>query len=673
MPPWPKLPDGLVSLCHDPSSPIGPASVETGDSGATLDPAEIELTPVTSPDDLTGLDRRNQLDGVPDVPALAPVGLIDASTDASTRVAQVLIDPSVDVSLDTFVVSAQRLADGSALFHYGIVTEVSGRVEGAETATDTARLARRHPARRALPASRGVVASYPPRAIPPPVVGRSGVDCRRDASSACPLPRQDGRRRATADRSRHARRGRVRALQLPQRRPWCARVDLGQVRRCDQDQLRPLPALPPVRDPLGHHRSSGKSQRSGVAVLGQGRRSVPPRQAQPGLQRRHRNRLRGPSPVDGAGCRPARSVQTFRRLCPGRRRRTGGDPRARHRGSSSGRGPCLRLVPSVVHRQWPPRIRLRRSRVGSALVHRTDRPHPAPALGLPVGRRHPGPGGVGRSGLHRRHGRSHLGGGVAVPGQEDSPAPNRRRGRGRPRRAHRLRELQGRRRHRGRFRPVVGGRGRAGHPPGFRPPPLEGRAPPAAARSGRSHRGRPVRTGLGGRRPRLARRCPAVRRGRRVGPGLVPARELHGTGQDVRRPRRAQQVRPPSAGLADQAPPRRHRRPGPQSRRDPDRGAAEPLGGRSGHHQQRSTRGRRPDQVVGVGRTRVPAARHASQGPDHRPRNHDHVAAPVACARSDPVPVSRRMPPAFRRSWDHPRPTPMPRRCWRTCERPRPR
>lgn len=134
----------------------------------TLDPGEIEVVPVNTPDDITGIDRRNVLDDISDIPQLPPVGLVDASTDASTRVANVLIDPSVDVSLDTFVVSAQRLADDSALFHYGIVTEVSGRVEGAETATDTARLARNTlPGERFRRAEVSWLRTHPEQYLPP--------------------------------------------------------------------------------------------------------------------------------------------------------------------------------------------------------------------------------------------------------------------------------------------------------------------------------------------------------------------------------------------------------------------------------------------------------------------------------------------------------------------------
>lgn len=102
---------------------------------------EVEASALTTPDDLTDADRRNDLDGLDGVPAGTVVGLVDASVDATTQTAQVVIDVAVDLALDTFVVTPQRLVDGSVLFHYGLVTEVAGRVEGAEMATDTVRLA----------------------------------------------------------------------------------------------------------------------------------------------------------------------------------------------------------------------------------------------------------------------------------------------------------------------------------------------------------------------------------------------------------------------------------------------------------------------------------------------------------------------------------------------------
>ncbi len=120
---------------------VGPTAIGHRGPRAGLASGEIEVRPLSTPDDLTDEDRRNDLDGLPGVPAGPVVGLVDASVDATTQTAQVVIDTAVDLTLDTFVVTPQRLVDGSVLFHYGLVTEVAGRVEGAEMATDTFRLA----------------------------------------------------------------------------------------------------------------------------------------------------------------------------------------------------------------------------------------------------------------------------------------------------------------------------------------------------------------------------------------------------------------------------------------------------------------------------------------------------------------------------------------------------
>jgi DNA helicase HerA-like ATPase len=80
---------------------------------------------------------RVNLSGDPLVPAIEPVGFVDASIDATTRRAWLVLDDAADVALDEFVVAAQRLADGDVLFHYGIVVEAAGRVEGAESPTAT--------------------------------------------------------------------------------------------------------------------------------------------------------------------------------------------------------------------------------------------------------------------------------------------------------------------------------------------------------------------------------------------------------------------------------------------------------------------------------------------------------------------------------------------------------
>jgi uncharacterized protein len=133
-----------------------------------LSPGEIELTPLRAPSDDSMLDRRNDLRDLDGVPATEPVGLIDASTDATTQTANVLISDTIDLTLDTFVVSSQRLVDGTVLFHYGIVTEVSGRVDGAETATDTARLANATlPGQRFRQAEVTWMRTHPERYLPP--------------------------------------------------------------------------------------------------------------------------------------------------------------------------------------------------------------------------------------------------------------------------------------------------------------------------------------------------------------------------------------------------------------------------------------------------------------------------------------------------------------------------
>ena len=130
--------------------------------------AETEVVGLTAPYDITGEDRRNDLAGLDGIPQVPAVGLIDASTDATTQMAHVLIDETVDLALDTFVVTPQRLVDGSVMFHYGIVTEVSGRVEGAEMATDTARLAAATlPGQRFRHAEVSWIRTSPERYLPP--------------------------------------------------------------------------------------------------------------------------------------------------------------------------------------------------------------------------------------------------------------------------------------------------------------------------------------------------------------------------------------------------------------------------------------------------------------------------------------------------------------------------
>ena len=109
----------------------------------------------------------------------------------------------------------------------------------------------RHAAGPALPPGRGDVDPHAPREVPAAVVGRADLDRRRRAPPPRPVPRQDVRGRAAADRPRHERRDRLHAVLVPQRRQGRPRLDLGQVRRGDEDQLRAVPPLHDVRDRAG--------------------------------------------------------------------------------------------------------------------------------------------------------------------------------------------------------------------------------------------------------------------------------------------------------------------------------------------------------------------------------------------------------------------------------------
>lgn len=87
--------------------------------------APVELSPVLSPDASSPDAERGALNGLDGIPTDPPVGLIDASADSSTQRSQVVVDAACDLALDELVVTAQRLADRTALFHYGVVVEVT--------------------------------------------------------------------------------------------------------------------------------------------------------------------------------------------------------------------------------------------------------------------------------------------------------------------------------------------------------------------------------------------------------------------------------------------------------------------------------------------------------------------------------------------------------------------
>ena len=152
-----------------PSPPAGTEYSPNSAAAPGRDPSvEVEISAVAGPDEVHVDASRSRLAGLSDIPTDAVVGLVDASLDSTTQRSHIVIDPTDDLALDEFVVTAQRLADNSVLFHYGLVVEVTGRVEGAEVASDTARLAAATlPGERFRRAEVQWVRTVPERFLPP--------------------------------------------------------------------------------------------------------------------------------------------------------------------------------------------------------------------------------------------------------------------------------------------------------------------------------------------------------------------------------------------------------------------------------------------------------------------------------------------------------------------------
>ncbi len=69
------------------------------------------------------------------------VGLVDGSISANTRRFTVVLDDAAVVQLDELLACHQVLGDGREVWHYGIVVEGMGEIEGAELSSDTRRIA----------------------------------------------------------------------------------------------------------------------------------------------------------------------------------------------------------------------------------------------------------------------------------------------------------------------------------------------------------------------------------------------------------------------------------------------------------------------------------------------------------------------------------------------------
>ncbi len=71
------------------------------------------------------------------------IGLVDGSVDSDSRVFHVVLEPDALVQLDELVAVTTPLPGGRSVTHYGIVTELRSRLEGADLPSDTQRVADR--------------------------------------------------------------------------------------------------------------------------------------------------------------------------------------------------------------------------------------------------------------------------------------------------------------------------------------------------------------------------------------------------------------------------------------------------------------------------------------------------------------------------------------------------
>lgn len=68
------------------------------------------------------------------------LGLVDGSVETDSRTFHVVLDPEATVQLDDLVAVRTELPNGEQVTHYGIVTELHSRFEGADLPSDTGRV-----------------------------------------------------------------------------------------------------------------------------------------------------------------------------------------------------------------------------------------------------------------------------------------------------------------------------------------------------------------------------------------------------------------------------------------------------------------------------------------------------------------------------------------------------
>ena len=68
------------------------------------------------------------------------IGLVDGSVDSNSRTFHVVLDADAVIQLDELVTVSTALPDRREVTHYGIVTELLSRFEGADLPSDTGRV-----------------------------------------------------------------------------------------------------------------------------------------------------------------------------------------------------------------------------------------------------------------------------------------------------------------------------------------------------------------------------------------------------------------------------------------------------------------------------------------------------------------------------------------------------
>ncbi len=68
------------------------------------------------------------------------IGLVDGSVESDSRTFHVVLEPTTLIQLDELVAVATELPGGAQVTHYGIVTELRSRFEGADLPSDTGRV-----------------------------------------------------------------------------------------------------------------------------------------------------------------------------------------------------------------------------------------------------------------------------------------------------------------------------------------------------------------------------------------------------------------------------------------------------------------------------------------------------------------------------------------------------